>query len=200
VDRFSLTKEEVVQVLSLQEGLNQKYTTVSWREKVETEKFLLAMKTEIAEFLEVVPHTWKWWKKRPENSEEEVLLEIVDVFHFMLSIVLKKNVSLELTLQKLSHQKEYVASESTDRPLRTLLLQESNFISKLLNEGYVQPSELIAATIELIQTMCHIGEIDPSKVVDFYIKKNEFNHERIEAGYKDKDVAVKKTELERVKL
>ena len=43
-----------------------------------------AMQQEIAELIDSVP--WKWWAKYQEFDEQNAKVEVVDLFHFLISI------------------------------------------------------------------------------------------------------------------
>ena len=53
----------------------------------EKEKWMLnycrAMSQEIAELVDSVP--WKWWAKYQKFDEQNIKVEIIDVFHFLIS-------------------------------------------------------------------------------------------------------------------
>jgi len=46
--------------------------------------YALAMRQEIAELTDSVP--WKWWAKYQKFDEQNVRVEIVDLFHFLISL------------------------------------------------------------------------------------------------------------------
>ena len=43
-----------------------------------------AMQQEIAELIDSVP--WKWWAKYQEFDEQNAKVEIIDLFHFLISL------------------------------------------------------------------------------------------------------------------
>ena len=43
-----------------------------------------AMQQEIAELIDSVP--WKWWAKYQEFDEQNAKVEVVDLFHFLISL------------------------------------------------------------------------------------------------------------------
>jgi len=46
--------------------------------------YSLAMRQEIGELVDSVP--WKWWAKYQKFDEQNVRVEIVDLFHFLISL------------------------------------------------------------------------------------------------------------------
>ncbi|ADE54970.1 dUTPase [Coraliomargarita akajimensis] len=52
-----------------------------------------AMQQEIAELIDSVP--WKWWAKYQEFDEQNAKVEVVDLFHFLISIAQVLGMSAE---------------------------------------------------------------------------------------------------------
>jgi dimeric dUTPase (all-alpha-NTP-PPase superfamily) len=77
------------ELFRMQEALNERIG-VHTREMNEEEKtkwilnYALAMRQEIAELTDSVP--WKWWAKYQKFDEQNVRVEIVDLFHFLISL------------------------------------------------------------------------------------------------------------------
>lgn len=73
----------------MQEGLNERIG-VRLRGIDEAEKarwvlnYTRAMQQEIAELIDSVP--WKWWAKYQKFDEQNARVEVVDLFHFLISI------------------------------------------------------------------------------------------------------------------
>lgn len=59
-------------------GMNQA-DKVAW-----TLNYCRAMSQEIAELTDSVP--WKWWAKYQEFDEQNARVEVVDLFHFLISL------------------------------------------------------------------------------------------------------------------
>lgn len=51
------------------------------------QKECIALFTELSEVLEEV--NWKWWKNKKEVDYDKVKEELIDVFHFFMSLCLK---------------------------------------------------------------------------------------------------------------
>lgn len=73
-------KDKILEMLYLQDSMNAKVNPV-W--KAEKNAWCRAMWLECAEMMEHIG--WKWWKKQEPNLAQ-VHLEIVDIWHFVLSI------------------------------------------------------------------------------------------------------------------
>src|SRR5205809_4063575 len=83
------SKCQLQEIFRMQEELNQRIgvntDTLTEEEKV---KWLLnytrAMTQEIAELTDSVP--WKWWAKYQKFDEQNARVEVVDLFHFLISM------------------------------------------------------------------------------------------------------------------
>ena len=76
-------------IFEMQDTLNQRIGVVTENlSKEEKTKWVLnytrAMQQEIAELIDSVP--WKWWAKYQEFDEQNAKVEIVDLFHFLISL------------------------------------------------------------------------------------------------------------------
>ena len=86
LDQFMDKLEEIFQ---LQEALNKRIG-VNMEEFSDEEKgkwilnYTRAMQQELAELVDSVP--WKWWAKYQEFDEQNARVEVVDLFHFLISL------------------------------------------------------------------------------------------------------------------
>ena len=76
-------------IFQMQDTLNQRIGVVTENlSEQEKTKWVLnytrAMQQEIAELVDSVP--WKWWAKYQEFDEQNAKVEIVDLFHFLISL------------------------------------------------------------------------------------------------------------------
>ncbi|MCC6352394.1 MAG: dUTP diphosphatase [Verrucomicrobiae bacterium] len=77
------------QIWDLQRALNLRIgvDTASMNEEEKTRwalNYCRAMSQEIAELTDSVP--WKWWAKYQKFDEQNARVEVVDLFHFLISI------------------------------------------------------------------------------------------------------------------
>ena len=83
------TPDKLEEIFRLQEVLNQRIG-VDLRNLSEEEKtkWILnssrAMNQEMSELIDSVP--WKWWAKYQKFDEQNVRVEIIDLFHFLISL------------------------------------------------------------------------------------------------------------------
>ena len=76
-------------IFEMQDTLNHRIGVVTENlSEEEKTKWVLnytrAMQQEIAELIDSVP--WKWWAKYQEFDEQNAKVEIVDLFHFLISL------------------------------------------------------------------------------------------------------------------
>lgn len=77
------------ELFRMQEGLNQRIgVRTNGLSEEEKTKWLLnycrAMSQELAELTDSVP--WKWWAKYQKFDEQNAKVEVVDLFHFLISM------------------------------------------------------------------------------------------------------------------
>ena len=81
--------DKLEEIFQMQQALNKRIG-VETAGMTEEEKikwvlnYLRAMQQEIAELIDSVP--WKWWAKYQEFDEQNAKVEVVDLFHFLISI------------------------------------------------------------------------------------------------------------------
>lgn len=81
--------DHLKEIFRMQEDLNQRIgvntSTLTEEEKV---KWLLnysrAMTQELAELVDSVP--WKWWAKYQKFDQQNARVEVIDLFHFLISM------------------------------------------------------------------------------------------------------------------
>lgn len=77
------------EIFDLQDALNKRIgVDTDHMSNEEKAKWVLnytrAMQQELAELIDSVP--WKWWAKYQEFDEQNAKVEVVDLFHFLISI------------------------------------------------------------------------------------------------------------------
>ena len=78
-------KQQIATMLELQDSMNSKVNR-DWREQ--NFEWYRAIWIECAELLD--HHGWKWWKKQQPDINQ-IALELVDIWHFGLSLLLLKD-------------------------------------------------------------------------------------------------------------
>ncbi|WP_269540025.1 dUTPase [Cerasicoccus fimbriatus] len=80
--------DKLDEIFQQQEALNKRIgvdtSTLTQEEKIKwVLNYTRAMQQETAELIDSVP--WKWWAKYQEFDEQNARVEIVDLFHFLIS-------------------------------------------------------------------------------------------------------------------
>lgn len=93
-----LTLEQFTEMWKLQDELNTQTSGPDWKEK--NQNWNLAIKSEVMEFFDYIG--WKWWKtpdqtKKP--SDMQARLELVDIWHFLLSDIIENTLEPERDLE-----------------------------------------------------------------------------------------------------
>jgi dimeric dUTPase (all-alpha-NTP-PPase superfamily) len=83
------TPDQLRELFRMQQSLNQRIgvNTDGMSDEVKTQwvlNYCRAMSQEIAELTDSVP--WKWWAKYQKFDEQNARVEVVDLFHFLISL------------------------------------------------------------------------------------------------------------------
>ncbi len=181
-------KEKLIDMFQLQEDLNKKINE-NWRQIRSKEDFARATWIECAELIDSLP--WKWWKKQKPDMEN-VQIEVVDIWHFIMSYILldyedigkaveSEPVNLFIRginedFRDINIKGEYINHYlgETDRYKKIIFLAErvaEGFLKQDLNEGVFFFGLLVKNTISF------------EHLYLLYIGKNILNHIRQEKGY-----------------
>lgn len=81
--------DKLDEIFTLQQGLNERIGVntegMSDEEKVKwVLNYTRALQQETAELIDSVP--WKWWAKYQDFDEQNARVEVVDLFHFLISL------------------------------------------------------------------------------------------------------------------
>lgn len=101
-------KQQVLSMLQLQDAINLKVHPL-WREQ--NYAWYRAVWVECAELMD--HYGWKWWKHQ-EPDVDQVILELVDIWHFGLSIHLLDSDDLAFTTQRIVEQLESAVVQKED--------------------------------------------------------------------------------------
>ena len=183
-------KEEIKEMLKLQDELNSKINK-SWRKDRSYTDFARATWLECAELVESLP--WKWWKKQDVDMEN-VQIEVVDIWHFIMSFILLDYENpedaldsgyIDLFVKGVNEDFHNININSvyihhylgeTDR------YQKIIFLAERVAEGFLKddPLEGIFFFGLLVKNTISFKDL-----YLLYIGKNILNHIRQESGYKE---------------
>jgi dimeric dUTPase (all-alpha-NTP-PPase superfamily) len=95
---LSIAEKQITQMLHMQDAMNSRVSE-TWRDN--DYEWYRAIWVECAEMLD--HHGWKWWKHQ-EIDIAQVQLELVDIFHFGLSLRLMSGNTPEIIARQLSKE------------------------------------------------------------------------------------------------
>ncbi len=164
-DSLSTAKNQIIQMLSMQDAMNSRVSE-TWRDN--NYEWYRAIWVECAEMLD--HHGWKWWKHQ-EIDVAQVQLELVDIFHFGLSLRLMAGDSIEEITDTLS-------AELTQNS------GEQDFKIALENLASAAVSNKAFNAIALADCM-RLMSMDLDELFRQYVGKNTLNFFRQDHGYKE---------------
>ena len=157
--------KRLVVMLEMQNAMNTKVHEQWFSQGFE---WYRAIWVECAEMLD--HYGWKWWKKQTPDTEQ-VILELVDIFHFGLSLRIDGETSYEQIATQL--QTQLSAPQQGDDFKQTLeLLAASAVANKTFNAA------------AFAGCMAQIG-MDIDDLYRGYVGKNTLNFFRQDHGYKE---------------
>lgn len=162
---LNIAANQINQMLSLQDAMNSRVSE-TWRSN--NYEWYRAIWVECAEMLD--HHGWKWWKHQ-EIDVPQVQLELVDIFHFGLSLRLMTGQAVESIATELAEQ----LSEGTD---------ESDFkiaLESLASDAVTNKSFDATAFADCMRLM----NMDLDELFRQYVGKNTLNFFRQDHGYKE---------------
>lgn len=155
---------QIQTMLELQDAMNAK-VHAGWREQ--GFEWYRAIWVECAELMD--HYGWKWWKKQSPDIEQ-VKLELIDIWHFGLSIMLVKGESASHIEQRLAD----ALSVSTEQ---TFHLSLEGFAAETL-----QTKDF---SIEKFAALLQVTGMSFADLYSGYVGKNVLNFFRQDHGYKD---------------
>jgi|TARA_R110000764_G_scaffold17149_6_gene47293 dimeric dUTPase (all-alpha-NTP-PPase superfamily) len=164
-DLLSTAKNQITQMLSMQDAMNSRVSE-TWRDN--NYEWYRAIWVECAEMLD--HHGWKWWKHQ-EIDVAQVQLELVDIFHFGLSLRLMSGDSIENITQTLTTE---LTQNSGQQDFKIAL--ESLASAAVTNKAF---DALALADCMRLMAM------DLDELFRQYVGKNTLNFFRQDHGYKE---------------
>lgn len=162
---LSTTASQITQMLTMQDAMNCRVSE-TWRSN--NYEWYRAIWVECAEMLD--HHGWKWWKHQ-EIDIPQVQLELVDIFHFGLSLRLMTGDSVEQITTQLAQE-------------LTMKTPETDFKVALENLASAAVSNKSFDAIALADCM-RLMNMDLNELFRQYVGKNTLNFFRQDHGYQD---------------
>ena len=118
--------DKLDEIFSMQEELNERIGVITkgMDEEKKTEwvlNYSRAMQQELSELIDSVP--WKWWAKYQKFDQQNARVEVVDLFHFLISLAQVLGMSAEdihdayIKKNKVNHDRQdagYSEKDETD--------------------------------------------------------------------------------------
>jgi len=162
---LSIAQKQINQMLTMQDAMNSRVSE-TWRSN--GYEWYRAIWVECAEMLD--HHGWKWWKHQ-EIDIAQVQLELVDIFHFGLSLRLMTGDSVEQISRELARELHQGTAEN-DFKIALENLASSAVTDKAFN------AKSLADCMSLMS-------MDLDELFRQYVGKNTLNFFRQDHGYKD---------------
>lgn len=156
---------QIKQMLALQDAMNSKVSE-TWREN--GYEWYRAIWVECAEMLD--HYGWKWWKHQ-EVDVPQVQLELVDIFHFGLSLRLMTGASIDAIANELADELTATSNE-TDFKIALETLASAAVTNKAFD------AKALANCMQLM-------DMDLNELFRQYVGKNTLNFFRQDHGYKE---------------
>lgn len=162
---MSAQAQQIRIMLELQDGMNTK-VTANW--KAQGYEWYRAIWVECAELMD--HYGWKWWKKQSPDTEQ-VALELIDIWHFGLSILLQSGMSEAEITAKIQRELVIASSEVDFR------LDLEKFAAATLadHQFHIDLFARLMAGVDMTFEQLYRG----------YVGKNVLNFFRQDNGYKD---------------
>lgn len=179
-------------MLELQQKLNDATNGTGWEKGITKDgkpiNWRRCIYMESAEMID--SFGWKHWKSIAQPTDYDNLqIEIVDVWHFVMSLVLEfsnKAESIEELSERMSQTPEY-QKLNTSIPLTfgsDLLLMTR--IENVMRLSLIPVSaEMVGALVEEFFELAYLGALNATELYRLYVGKNILNQFRQDHGYKE---------------
>lgn len=154
-------------MLDLQDSMNTK-VTADWR--AQNYEWYRAIWVECAELMD--HYGWKWWKKQTPDTEQ-VALELIDIWHFGLSILLQSGA----TAEAIATQVEQQLAAANEAEAGNFRLAVERFAAATLADQQFH--------IGLFAQMMAGINMSFAELYRGYVGKNVLNFFRQDNGYKE---------------
>jgi dimeric dUTPase (all-alpha-NTP-PPase superfamily) len=162
---LSVAQQQINQMLTMQDAMNSRVSE-TWRDN--GYEWYRAIWVECAEMLD--HHGWKWWKHQ-EIDIAQVQLELVDIFHFGLSLRLMTGDSVDRISTKLAKELHQGTAENDFK-----IALENLASAAVTNKAF--DAKALADCMSLMN-------MDLNELFRQYIGKNTLNFFRQDHGYKE---------------
>lgn len=162
---MSAQAQQLKIMLDLQDAMNTK-VTANWQ--AQGYEWYRAIWVECAELMD--HYGWKWWKKQSPDTEQ-VALELIDIWHFGLSILLQSGATVDEIIARLQSELVIATDEKDFR------IDLEKFVAATLGDHqfHIGFFARLMAGVDMSFEQLYRG----------YVGKNVLNFFRQDNGYKD---------------
>jgi len=183
--------DKALQMIQLQQQLNDATNGENWEEGVTKNGKRINWKRciymECAEMID--SFSWKHWKSiHDEPDWENLQIEVVDVWHFVISLALQEYArefrggaeELALYVSELAIY-ETLKQETVLASPEEIMEQVERIMCHVLTPNTFDLSELIESFLRL----CYMSNLDAASLYRLYVGKNVLNQFRQDHGYQE---------------
>lgn len=153
-------------------GLTQAGKVINWQR---------CIYMETAELIDSYP--WKHWKAIDAKADmENARVELVDIWHFLLSLVLEhhsEEEAKELLMNAYLQQQATIASVHDNS-----VMEQIKVFEELMRQALQQETQLLPLAVTFFQA-CEVAELSFNHLYEIYMAKNVLNKFRQDHGYKE---------------
>jgi len=184
----------IQEMLIMQNALNEMTNGTAWRSGVtqlgKKINWRRCIVMETAELIDSYP--WKHWKAVDAKTDiENVRVELVDIWHFLLSLTLE-NVELEEAADLLNDaldKHEYQTQQKHSHNLDDLtIIQQIEIHEKMMAmalQTQAVTADYITQLAKVFFNSCVVAELGFAQMYQIYMAKNVLNTFRQDHGYKE---------------
>ena len=168
--------ERIIEMFKIQDDLNAFILDKKYKEQ--SIPFYRAAIVEAAELYE---HTgYKWWKKTDELDIQQAQLEIVDIWHFLMSELMSSAKDQEEMIKSIQNMFNVSLKRNTDSKQNYTKENRLNAIDEFIK---VMSTRRVNAVYDFVQLM-NVFNLSFDELYRTYISKNALNYFRQNNGYK----------------
>lgn len=181
--------QSIHEMLDMQSALNEMTNGADWRDgrtalgkEIDWRRCIVM---EAAELIDSYP--WKHWKSvEAQTDMENVRVELVDIWHFLLSLALEhfdEDKAVQLLTKALEDSEDSELNMNKLSAIEQVRLHEI-MMSVAMQRGAVS-EEYLSALAEAFFNSCQIVELPFNQLYQIYMAKNVLNKFRQDHGYKE---------------
>lgn len=174
-------RPHIIEMLEMQWKLDRHmFLTRGIKTRPSLEQYYHAIFDEFGEFNHELKKTWCWWKKsQKEVDEDKALEELVDIWHFILSVLVEYDAIPRL---KALPMEVIVTGIPNSITVQQAILDT---MAHLVVTGWpiLVGDDIAEQLLQLMVLFTMVHGFNMDQVFDIYKEKNAKNHERMDGDY-----------------